>query len=193
MRAFILALALSTAPAYAGKKADSAEMYRLGRETEKLAEKNAWSGVDRNYGQMVALESKDVVIPVDIHMLGAQAARARGSVLDTWRRLKSALEQDPMSEEAMVWLANIGANYGEVNLVVSPAFKDEVVLEALDVGFAPDQRTTIDAARAALTEERRFDGLLPLGRYRLGHVPFDIVGEPRFTVTLKRPKPEEVP
>jgi len=170
--------------AWGGEKQD-AEYRRLTQEMTKLAGRNAWAGVDRAYAQIVAI--RGVEIERDVHMLGAQAAQARGSILDTFERLKAA-EALAADEESMMWMARIYATYGIVDLMVLPAYKHEIVLTAEDLGFDPAARNTVEAARKALDESRVYRGLLPLGRYRLGHEQFDIIGGPLVSVVLKKPK-----
>jgi hypothetical protein len=73
----IAALVAPLAAEAAGKTASEAEHTRLAEEMRKLAQRNAWRGVEGSYARMLVIEKDGVVLTYDDHLLGAQAARAR--------------------------------------------------------------------------------------------------------------------
>ncbi|MCB9683900.1 MAG: hypothetical protein H6738_01900 [Alphaproteobacteria bacterium] len=179
----ILLLLLSGGPAYAAGTGARAEMDRLNEEMKILVEKNAWTGVERTYLKMLALQDRGVVLAWEQHRLGALAAQARGDVLETWRRLRAA-EAVGSHEETLVWLATLEATHGRVVIELSPLVFGDVPIEALDAFSDPGSARVVKAAQESLSEHRFFDGLLPLGRYHVGTVPFDVDGGPMVRVTV---------
>ncbi len=178
--------------AIAGGAQDRAEVDRLLNEMRALASRGAWDGVDRAYRSLV-VASGNAAAPVEAHVLGAHAAQSAGSMNDTWDRLQHAAAIAPTTETAE-WLARIFANYGEVDLRAAGTWRGLILLESLDPVFAPDATQTLEAARADLLDVRAYQGLLPLGRYRLGGQAFDIVGGPRVAVVLRNGSgPTELP
>jgi hypothetical protein len=154
-----------------------AELKRLDEEMHKLATRNTWSGVERSYLAMVTLaEDHALTLTHEQHVLGAQAAQARGDVQEQWSRLKAAqaVESDLDTQS---WIAVLEVTHGQVSLSVSPFLREPPVLEVLDPPD-PAAMRTIDAARAQLSDRRRFEGLLPLGRYQLGALQFEVDGGP---------------
>ncbi len=164
---------------------DSAEVARLGHEMERLAARGAWDGVDRAYRAIEALRLRGAAVPASLHLLGAHASQARGQMSDTWKRLMEARKLEPVLA-TLEWLSRIEVAYGPVDLVARKGWEGFAVLEALDPGMAPDERSTIQAAKDALRDERRYNGLLPLGRYRVGDQTFEVIGGPLVLVELVR-------
>jgi len=185
MRVWLLALLL-TGPALGGGAENKAEAHRLSQEMTKLAERNAWSGVARAYAALVAVPG--VEVDVDQHLLGAHASQSAGDVNSMWQCLNNAVEAAPLHEDALMWRATLMATYGEVDLKIHKAWENEIALLGVDIGFNPEHRRVFESAQKALDEDRGYTGLLPLGRYQLGHEKFDIIGGPLVKVTLKPPK-----
>jgi hypothetical protein len=177
-----LLLLLGPTDVFAGSA--KAELQQLDEEVRLLVAKNAWTGVERIYLQMAPLESRGVHLEWDHHLWGALAAQARGDVLSTWQRLRAA-EAVESREESLVWLATLEATHGRASIELSPLVFGAVTLETLDPVVDPTAQKTIDLASRLLTETRTFDGLLPLGRYRLGVVRFDIDGGPLIRVRVE--------
>lgn len=161
-----------------------AELQRLDEEVRTLVEKNAWGGVERTYLQMAALESSGVKLTWEQHKWGALAAQARGDVFATWQRLRAA-EAVEAHEETLTWLATVEATHGRAVIELSPLVFGEVAVESLDPVADPAAQRTIALASKILTETRTFDGLLPLGRYRIGSVAFAIDGGPLVRVRVE--------
>ena len=170
MIGWLLALA---APSRAG--ASDAEAVRLRAEMEDLAARTSWKGVDTAYRQLDALKGAEPTY--DDHVLGALAARQLGEVNDAWWRLKRAAALDG-TEEVYTEIALLEAYYGPVDLVVSKHWRDPIALEALDPPFEAVPRAVIERARLTLDDAHRYQGLLPLGRYDLSGVAFEVIGGP---------------
>jgi len=169
-----------------GRAEDAAEARRLSEELTRLANRNAWSGVGRSYAALRAIPGAEVT--VEQHLLGAHAAQAAGDINDVWLCLNRALAIDPRHENALMWWATLLATYGEVALKVHRRYEEQALLVGQDFAFNPEYVRVFQAAQAALDEDRSYTGLLPLGRYQLGHEKFEIIGGPLVEVTLKPQK-----
>ncbi len=179
----LLALLALAGPAHAGKAEQRAEINRLLQEIDKLAEKNAWSGVERAYLKLVSLDRRSEKMDHDVHLLGATAAQARGDSWAVYQRLERA-QRVESREQTLVWLATLKATNTRVKLEVSPLVRGELPLETIDAITDPTQVTVLQAAQAALNEKRYFEGLLPMGRYRFGDKRFDLYGQDVVELTL---------
>ena len=188
----LLALLLAADPARAAEPPTEAqaearaEAQRLREEMRDRAARGQWAGVDRAWRALAALDG--VALRYEDHELGAQAAEALGHPADARDRIEAALAIEPR-EEGYAWKARFLAEYGEAKLVVGARCRarGEGVLVALDPPLEPAPRNAIAAAARALAAEGRFEGLLPLGMYRLCDRPFEIVGGPRVDVRAERP------
>ena len=177
-------LLLAPAPAHAGKAEQRAEIHRLLEEIDRLAEKNAWTGVERAYLKLVSLDRRGDKLDHDVHLLGATAAQSRGDSYAVYLRLERALQVE-RRQPTLEWLATLVATNTRVSLEISPLVGGEVPLESVDPITDPAQLKVLDAARAALAEKRYFEGLLPMGRYRFGDKRFDLYGQPELELTLR--------
>lgn len=171
--------------------ASEAEHYRLGQELRRLAERNAWKGVERVYEQMVALGE----LKARDHLLAYQAARARGDVEVAWARLERALaaEGEPETlEAARSEREALGARFGRVTIEVVPPRLD--VLVAYEAPFATEEREALERARSTLLAAHRFEGLLPVGRYMVDGEVFEVHphGEP-LALRVAPPEPQPPP
>jgi hypothetical protein len=162
---FLFALHLLVSPAAAAQislddpAVTAAEVDRLREELGQLARRNVWVGVDRTYREMEAL-APDRLVAND-HFVAAQAAAATG---DTWlvtTRLRAALATGEDVAGVREWLTEIARRYGRVQLTGDH-------LEAVRPPFAPDEAEAVRHAAATLEAEHHFDGLLPVGKYRVG-------------------------
>jgi hypothetical protein len=173
-----------------------AELQQLDEDVRILVDKNAWSGVERAYLQMTPLEARGARLTWEHHRWGALAAQARGDVMATWMRLRAA-EAVESHEETLTWLATLEAGHGRAVIELSPLVFGEVAVESLTSQPDPAAQRTITSASATLSQTRVFDGLLPLGRYRIGAVQFDIDGGPLVRVFVEpgqaRAKAEPAP
>lgn len=158
-----------------------AEVKRLDTEMTRLAQKDLWSGVDRKYREL--LELKRAEIPPRVHLLGAQAAQALYDVGATHQRAEAALAAAgadlEIIEKASRWLSEVEVGYSPITVELSVAYPAQVELVPLDLpAFAPPRiRGAIEHAGTRLAEDRRFEGFLPKGRYRIGDTVFEVFGE----------------
>lgn len=156
-----------TAPTTAQRlqTAAGAQHVQQQEEIRRLAERNAWKGVETAFQDILALQAQGEHPTAADLMAGAQAARALGSALDVRMRLVQAYSLAPTTETVQ-WLNAIESGYGAVAL--RSERKEVLPLEPVTMPFAPDMRAAIEAANQALAQTRRFDGLLPEGLYRWG-------------------------
>jgi len=177
-----VAALVASAPAY-GASAAEAEYVRLAEETRRLASRNAWRGVEASYLKMLELEKKGVKLAAEDHMFGVQAATQLGSIYDVYTRLlaANAVELNP---DRTGQIKAIEATYGRVDLDVNDKFEGEFALKPATMPFDPTQRKSIELAQRLVTQERKFNGMLPQGNYTLG--------DTAFTVTANSPEPAHV-
>lgn len=165
---FALLLGLSSPSVAEGSEPPSAavnqaEYVRLQQELEKLAARNAWSGVERTYRKLVAT---GVAPSFKDHVAGAYAARALGDMSAARARLSAAnaLQED---KQVLEWLWDIDTRYGRVYLACDGG-KHSVELAAEAMPFNPDLRRSVEFAIEKIAETCEFDGLLPHGQYTFG-------------------------
>lgn len=166
VKAFVLGLSMTlvAGPALAGNKQAQrqAEAHRLQEEMSKLAQRNAWSGVDRSYRKLMKL--KKVKIKPEAHTLGAQAARNEGDVSAYMKRLQRA------GAAGKDELAAAKRAYGRV--VIKRQRKRE--LKPATAPFDPTHRKVIEKAAARIKKKGRYKGWLPVGRYTIGPNRFEV-------------------
>jgi hypothetical protein len=139
-----------------------AEKVRLEGEMKKLAAKNAWAGVERNY---LALQDLKVTLNFDDHFLGAQSARSLGKTWEMYNRLEAAKKLSPKAEITSE-MEGIESQYSRVQFDGNP--KRIPYLKPVVMPFAPDQRKSIEYAQTVLQNTGSFKGMLPFGDYELG-------------------------
>ena len=139
---------------------DQAEADRLSDDIRSLAERQVWTGVERMYVQATALGA---ILPADIHLTGAYAARERGDLIAVYRRLTRSAEIKP-SQEVVDWLWDLDHNFGRVQLVADR--KGTAVLEAKQMPLDPNRRQAVAEAIRQSKDSGSFKGLLPRGDYR---------------------------
>ncbi len=166
------ALGAATPPALAGE-VEAAKHVQIQEEMQSLAKRNAWTGVERGFQELEQLALDGEPLGYEDYYLGAQAAQALGNMGECESRLKLALGLRD-SPEVISWLENLDKNYGPVSLSFERGVK-QAELEIAAMPFAPEQRKTIEVAQARLAEDRRFEGLLPIGQYTFGGNEFTIV------------------
>lgn len=179
---FSMFAALAVLPASAGEEpppseapaiSESVAAYRqLAWEAHQLAKRDAWTGVERVYQQMM-----DESLPVgpEEHVLGATAARNVGDVSQTLVRLRRA---HSMGEDRAVieWMYRLDTGYGQV--VIVDERKKRPTLEPTETFFMPDANRAVQFAGEKL-EAGAFDGMLPAGRYTYGKDTFEVVAGER--------------
>jgi len=163
--------------AHADDTVEEAEHVRISVEIDRLAQRQAWKGVERKYLQL--LEFGIPLTHAD-HMHGAYAARELGQVASCYERLRAAAEIDA-TREVIDWLWNIDNNYGHVVLSTAPA--RAAILSMIEVPFDPNQRRAIDAAIELVREDGTFTGMIPRGLYTFAGQSFTV--EPGISVRIE--------
>lgn len=170
----VLLLALGAARA----QDPAAEAARLRDELFKLAGRNTWTGVDRNYRRLVEL---GVPLSPREHLAGGHAALAMGDTLLGYYRLERASEPpegaDPAEAEAFRTATadaeGIAGRFGKVAIYVGG---DAVpVLYRDGMPFAQQDRDCITAAQRRISDQRTYRGLLPVGTYKIDAEAFEVV------------------
>lgn len=166
----VLALGLLAAPAAPALAQDPAmaEKFRLEEEMKKLAQRNAWAGVERNYEALVALK---VPLSFEDHFLGAQSAGYLGKTWERYNRLEKALELEDKDELRME-KENILTRYGRVDIKGHPRRRPDLV--AKEMPFAPDERKSVEYAMTVVAGAGSFKGMLPEGEYTVGDQTFKV-------------------
>jgi len=138
---------------------DQPEYNRLTQELAKLAERNAWAGVERTYVKLLATQISPSFKDL---MLAANAAKALGNAGAARERLLAAkeLQEDP---SVFDWLFEIDQNYGAVRLECDPGLGWSLSTEQRP--FQPDRIRAVEFAAAAVTESCHFEGMVPVGTY----------------------------
>lgn len=149
----------------------SAEGQRLRHELSRLAQRNAWSGVERAYQQLVTLGEADG----DAHILGAQAAQNTGNMRESQMRYRKARAA---GADVDAQLSSIEDNFNAAYLQTQTRRpKSDKKAEGIGapelhiaaMPFAPDHRKAIEHAQRELQSSWSFNGLLPFGQYTLTH------------------------
>jgi len=179
IRTLALAVALTLAPASVAfaqtNDAAQAEYVRLSSEMKRLAEKNAWEGVEMTW---VKLQENGVAPQYEDWYLAAQAARSAGDVTAARDRLIAANEIRE-EREVMDWLWEIDSSYGKVSLTADVG---TLTLEPEEMPFHPDRAAAVRFAQAKVTETGAYEGYLPEGRYLFG--TFEVVVVPRVQTVM---------
>lgn len=166
MRRYLpLLLVLALAPAARADEVSSQEVIRLHQRMQRLAQKNAWSGVERSY---LEIQATGEPAQREIVLLAAEAARNRGDVLSQLARLIEAqtLADDPHLAQSVEALTQ---QMGRVQL------EGEDRLQTSEVPFLPDAQAAIAFAQSELEHSALFDGYLPAGSYTFGEHRFQVV------------------
>ena len=140
------------------KTESSAEYVRLSHEMEKLATRNAWSGVERAFRRM---EEHGAEPRFDDLVRGAHAAQALGDITSTRARLMkaNAMVED---KEILNWLWDIDEHYGEVYLAGDLG---KVELACSQMPFNPVQAKAVEFAVQQVQDTGIYAGYLPQGSY----------------------------
>jgi hypothetical protein len=143
-----------------------AEYFRLSQELARLADRNAWSGVERTWQQILATG----VSPSQADLLiAAHSAKNVGDVTEMRGRLVRASELGE-NRQVLDWLWEVDSNYGRAELYCDPP----CALEPDVMPFAPDQVAAVTFAQGRIASGA-FDGYLPAGAYRFGTYDVRIV------------------
>ena len=161
----------ASAPAHAGE-VEEAEHLRLQEEMQKLASRSAWGGVESAYQDLLVLATQGEALTFEDHEIGAQAAQALGDMGACENRLRAAMRIKD-TPELLSWIENIEQVYAPVALSWEKG-ADATALSIGSMPFAPEQRNAVEMAQKKLVEEKKFEGLLPLGDYTFGSEKFSI-------------------
>jgi hypothetical protein len=172
-------------PCSAGNAAQHAEYQRLNMEMDKLATRNAWTGVERTFQSLVETR---VCLTYDNWMIGAHAARAIGDVTSARQRLYKANEIKDGERDVLDWLWDIDSNYGVVFLGCNP---HTLALSIDAMPFDPVQAQAVQFAVAKIDETGVFEGYLPQGTYKFGETT--VVVQPRVQATRIDLRTDDVP
>lgn len=183
-RALVFAILAGLAvPTVASAECNESEKYRLSGELKKLAQRNAWSGVERTYELMLETGCE---LDFEEHGLGAESARYLGKTFEMYERLASAKAIDAQ-QAVLDSLAGLDANYGRVEIKGDPRRRPVLSREAMP--FAPDQRKSIEWAITVVENTGSFKGMLPVGDYVVSDIPFTVAtGEDFQVVTVGKVK-----
>ena len=166
--AAVLFAAVSTpATAYAAD-CDMAEKLRLSEEAKKLAQRNAWAGVERAFQGLLDTKCE---LKFPEYDLGAQSARYLGKTFEMYERLTFAKDLDPQPE-ILDLLSGLDANYGRIEIKGDP--RRRPVLSRPAMPFPPDQRKSIEYAVEYIEGTGSFKGMLPVGDYVVGDIEFSV-------------------
>lgn len=180
--------ALADAEAAADARAN-AERERLELEILTLAQRNAWTGVERTF---VALDRLGTPISLRAYSLGSQAARTRGDLLAAVDRLERGVAQgtggDGLAAELVAArdvLTDLGDRYGYLHVTV---YAKPARLVRDPIPFSPEEQAAIAFAHERMVRDRAFMGLVPSGRYTLGDLAFTVIaGAPMVEVRVGTP------
>ena len=156
---------------------EQAEINRLSDEILTLSRRQVWSGVERKYRQVIALEGS---VRSDVHLTGAYSARETGNLLEVYQRLMRAAA-GKASKVVVDWLWDLDHNFGRVTLVADR--RKTAKLNIREMPLDPNRRTAVEAAILACKDEGEFNGLLPRGEYEFEGQDFKV--EPGITVRVE--------
>jgi len=161
-----------------GESSSAAEAVRLAEEMMKLAQRNAWPGVERAFGLIMEIGFKSLRNTGEIYFLGAQAARSDGKSQVMVRRIQKAMAAGYDRQECQDSLEEVERDYGAVVIVPGPdrgkKVKEGPELIAEAMPFNPTYRKAILAAQQTLASTGSFKGLLPGGAYTIGDHQFTV-------------------
>jgi hypothetical protein len=181
----LLSCLFSNAPLYAGDFTE-AEHVRISQDLEQLASRQLWTGVEKRFQELLALEATagmEIMTFEDL-VYGAYAARAMGRIQDARDRLNRAARLDgPLDrmKEIADWLDSIRANFGQARLVAHQTRNVELIADTMPLD--PDQRLAVEAAMEEVKKNAAFSGLLPRGGYSFAGYAFKV--EPGISVTIE--------
>ena len=162
-----------------------AEYVRLSEEIEKLAQRNAWPGVEKLFQELLATGEAP---SFDDWIIGAHSARATGDIGAARERLYKANEIRE-EREVLDTLWEIDSNYGKVWLAGDLG---RVEFKCDQMPFEPDAAQAVTFAQTRVAETGMFSGYLPQGDYWFGEQKVSVqprVQEVRIDLRTDDPKP----
>lgn len=171
----------SVSPALADDAAKMGEKLRLEEELKKLAQRNAWAGVERKYLELLRLK---IDLPFEDHEIGSQSAGFLGKTYEVYERLQRAKELEERVDINNA-IAHIDSNFGRIDIQGHEKRRPDLNPDIMP--FAPDQRKSIEWARTVIKNTGSFHGMLPAGTYRVCTQDFTVVpGSEFLVVKLKK-------
>ena len=164
----LFALFAGLSPPVWAKDVAEAEHERLAEEMKQLAERRVWSGVERDFQELLQL---GVALTLDDYLQGAYAARELGDVKAVHERL-SAAARLKSRKDVVDWLWDIDNNYGVVELIATSG--RHATLTAAEMPFDPNQRKSVEQAIDIADKENQFLGMLPKGTYTFAGQKFSV-------------------
>ena len=161
---YLLIVWLGT-PAMADPVAN-AEYFRLQSEMISLADRNAWTGVEKAFRACATLQPK---LTFEDYLLGAFSAQATGDIHQTRERLWSA-HQIKEDKTVIDWLWNIDTQYVQIRIRTN---RDET-LTYTGHDFYPQMPKLLKKAQETLNLTSQFQGYLLPGTYQVGNRTFDV-------------------
>lgn len=163
-----LVVLLLGAPVWAGgpDRAAEAEAYRLSDEIDRLVKKGAWKGVERSYLRAVETGAE---LTAAVHVAGARSSMQIGDADQARSRLLLAYQAD-RDPDTLAWATTYSRQYTRVALRADPGAELQVERRHFDA----DRARVVDRAAEMLARDGHFEGLLPMGRYRVGPFWFTI-------------------
>ena len=185
MIVLLMSCMLSFRPSHALEYSE-AEHVRISQDIEQLAARQLWTGVEKRFQELTALEvaAGTEIMSFEDLVYGAYAARAMGQVMNARDRLNRAAKLDgPLDrmKEIADWLDSIRANFGQVRLTAHQS--RNVALSADMMPLDPDQRVAVEVAMEEIKKNASFYGLLPKGTYVFAGYPFRV--EPGIAVSIE--------
>jgi hypothetical protein len=153
-----------------------AEKLRLEEELKKLAQRNAWAGVERKYLELLRLK---VELPFEDHEIGSQSAGFLGKTYEVYERLQRAQELEDR-KDINNSIAHIDSNFGRIDIQGHEKRRPDLNPQIMP--FAPDQRKSIEWARTVMKNTGSFHGMLPAGDYIVCTQSFTVAPGPDFLV-----------
>lgn len=184
-----------------------AERYRIEQEMDRFAQRSTWPGVERAYAALIELQTP---LSTHVHFSAAQAAEARGDMLESWVRLERALrEKGALEQPAAVGISVLKTLPESVDESVDPGAAARAAFEALrsrygrveitvekgrlpalvrvgEKPFSATEREAITRGQTMLSDHMRYVGLLPLGRYMVDGEFFEVKAGELQSLTVSR-------
>jgi len=161
--ALALLVCLGSDGALAATIEEEARFRQLNDEIVRLAEKNAWPGVEAKFEELSKLP---IDLPVELVRLGAEAARNQGDIWLAYQRLLVVMQKQPEDAAVHEQVKGLRERFGR--LTVRRVEARPITLVPQQMPFVPDERLAIEHAKRVLEETGGFDGMLPPGDYLLG-------------------------
>lgn len=139
-------------------------------ELHRLAERDAWTGVERVYDDLCRL---GIPLTADEYLIGANSAQAAGNLLAVRERLELAHAQRE-DREVIEWMFRLDQSFGRVVIVDERRKRPRLTSDK--AFFMPDATRSLQYAISML-ETGRFEGLLPVGTYHYGAEVFEVSSE----------------